>query len=179
MGSAPAVTPRAAEICVTCICSARWSNRDDESILFKLSEDERDKVIVAYAMLPLKDDDRPVDSWRGWLPVEPINSWTGDSPTRVGYEAANGAAMNIATVKTNNASIRDVRRYDESILRMMRVEGTWSSQGLFVIVAHNLTWTAEKPAGYLIRWARCAGLMSFIDRLQGVWNSSVFNTSNT
>ena len=91
-------------------------------------------------MLPLKDDDRPVDSWKGWLPVKPINSWTGDSPTRVGYEAANGAAMNIATVKTNNVSIRDVRRYDESIFRMMRVEGTWSSQGLFVIVAHNLSY---------------------------------------
>ena len=86
MGSAPAATPRAAEICCTCICAPRWSNRDDESI--------------------------------------PLNSWTGDSPTRVGYEAANGAAMNIATMKTNNASIRDVRRYDESIFRMMRVEGT-------------------------------------------------------
>ena len=103
MVSAPATTPRAAEICCTYICAPRWSNRDDESIPFKLSEDDEDKVIVAYAVLPLKDD-----------------SPTGDSPTRVGY----GAALNIATVKTNNASIRDVRRYDESIFRMMRVEGT-------------------------------------------------------
>ena len=65
MGSAPAATPRAAEICCTCICAPRWSNRDDESILFKLSEDDEDKVIVAFAVLPLKDDDRPVDSWKG------------------------------------------------------------------------------------------------------------------
>lgn len=52
--------------------------------------------------------------------------FTHEGTTRVGYEAAkaNGAAMNIATMKTNNASIRDVRRYDESIFRMMRVEGT-------------------------------------------------------
>ena len=45
--------------------SVSRSNRDEESILLKLSEDEGDKVIAAYAMLPLKDDDRPVDSWKG------------------------------------------------------------------------------------------------------------------
>ena len=46
------------------LCCSR-TTREQGSILLKLSEDERDKVIVAYAMLPLKDDDRPVDSWKG------------------------------------------------------------------------------------------------------------------
>ena len=46
------------------ICLSRAAE-DNVSIFLKLTEDKGESVTVAYAMLPLKDEERPVDSWKG------------------------------------------------------------------------------------------------------------------
>ena len=75
-------------------------------------------MVSAPAVASIATDDvLPLDEDGDDSPDSPNNSY---SPARVGFDETDGVAIMMTTMKTNNASIKHVRRNDDAFKSRMR-----------------------------------------------------------